>query len=79
MKDQAAQLRHKLERIGQVKRDSAAEDTRRFLELELGERLLQTVRHCDASISMQPDVSASVPDSESEVWARVRRHLAALR
>jgi hypothetical protein len=78
MAGSAAELRQKLERVGRVKRASTDEDTRRHLQLDPGERLLATLRHCDAHLSATPAHALErVPDSEVEVWQRVRRRLAA--
>jgi hypothetical protein len=78
MPSSAAELRAKLARLDQVKQATLAEDTRHFLELDPGARLLATLRHCDAHIEAfgtGPGEEAGA-ESEAETWARVRRRLA---
>jgi hypothetical protein len=71
----AAQLRDKLARLSQVKRTTLAEDTRYFLELEPGARLVVTLEHCDAHIEAFGARTVESTESEVETWRRVRRRL----
>jgi hypothetical protein len=81
MSASTAQLRDRLARIGRVKRATLAEDTRHFLELDPGARLLATLKHCDAHIEAfgtgPGEVAAA--ESEAETWQRVRHRLASHR
>jgi hypothetical protein len=75
MSETATLLRDKLHRLGQAKREAAAEDLRLHLSLSPSARLVVTLAHCDAHIAAFGDRDLSLSDDDAACWTRIRRRL----